>query len=66
MLRQYEIRGGGRRLTTRSGVNPQQVLVDYLRSLGCRNDEIIRLGVDTIAWRGARYTATLGGAAEEQ
>ena len=66
MLREYEILSGNRAVTVQSGVNPQQVLVDYLRSLGCRNDEIVRLGVDTISWRGARYTARLGPAADEQ
>jgi len=31
--------------------------MDYLRSLGCRDGDIVRLGVDAISWRGARYSA---------
>jgi hypothetical protein len=57
MLNHYEIHAGRRIVSTRSGSNAQQTLIDYLRSLGCRNDEIVRLGVDAIAWRGARYSA---------
>ena len=34
-----------------------QAAVDYARSFGCKNDEITVLGVDTVAWRGARFTA---------
>jgi len=59
MLKTYEIRSGRRTVSIRSGANAQQTLIDYLRSLGCRSDEIVRLGVDAIAWRGARYSAAL-------
>jgi hypothetical protein len=34
-----------------------QAAVDYVRSFGCSNDEITRLGVDAVAWRGARFSA---------
>jgi hypothetical protein len=57
MLKNYEIHAGRRIVSIRSGSNAQQTLIDYLRSLGCRNDEIVRLGIDAIAWRGARYSA---------
>jgi len=57
MLRDYEIRSGRRAVSVRSGANAQQALIDYMRSLGCRNDEIVRLGINTVSWRGARYTA---------
>ena len=59
MLRDYEIRSGRRAVSVRRGPNAQQALLDYLRSLGCRNDEIVRLGGDAMSWRGARYTAAL-------
>jgi hypothetical protein len=58
MTNQYEIRSGRRVVAVRSGPTAQQALIDYVRSLGCRDDEIIRLGVDAISWRGARYSAT--------
>ena len=31
--------------------------MDYVRSLGCREDEIARLGSDALSWRGAVYRA---------
>ena len=57
MVRDYEIRSGKRALTIRSGPSAQQALLDYVKSLGCRDAEIIRLGETTVAWRGARYVA---------
>jgi hypothetical protein len=57
MTNQYEIRSGRRVVAVRSGPTAQQALIDYVRSLGCRDSEIIRLGVDAISWRGARYSA---------
>ena len=57
MSANYEIRSGGRPVSIRYGASAQQALLDYLRSLGCHSDEIVRLGTDAIAWRGARYTA---------
>ena len=35
-----------------------QAAVDYVRTFGS-NDEITILGVDTVAWRGARFSAVL-------
>jgi len=34
-----------------------QAAVDYVRSFGGGNNEITILGVDTVAWRGARFSA---------
>ncbi|HJS50148.1 MAG TPA: hypothetical protein VJ745_07465 [Gaiellaceae bacterium] len=34
-----------------------QAAIDYVRSFGCGNDEITTLGIDTVAWRGARFSA---------
>jgi len=31
--------------------------MDYVRSLGCRDAEIARLGADALSWRGAVYRA---------
>jgi hypothetical protein len=30
-----------------------------VRAFGCKRDEIMTLGVDTVAWRGARFSAVL-------
>jgi hypothetical protein len=35
----------------------RHAITDYLRSLGCRDDELEPIGEGEIAWRGARYTA---------
>jgi hypothetical protein len=55
--RYFEIRSGGRAVTTRSAPSAQQALLDYVKSLGCQDSEIIRLGDAVVSWRGARYTA---------
>ena len=36
---------------------PRHAVTDYLRSLGCRDEELEPMGDDTVAWRGAVYTA---------
>jgi hypothetical protein len=36
---------------------PRYAITDYLRSLGCRDEEIEPIGDDAIAWRGAVYAA---------
>ena len=59
MMKRYEIRSGGRVVSTQDSVSPLQAVVDYARSLGCKDDEIRRLGVDAVSWRGARFSAAL-------
>jgi hypothetical protein len=57
MTRKYEIRSGRRTVSIQTSVSALQAVVDYVRMFGCSDDEIRRLGVDTVAWRGARFTA---------
>ena len=59
MLKDYEIRSGERAVSIRSAPSAQQALLDYVKALGCRDSEIVRLGVAAVSWRGARYTAVL-------
>lgn len=56
-MRTYEIRSGRRTVSLRDASTPQHAVLDYLKSMGCRDAEIVRLGTDGVAWRGARYTA---------
>ena len=56
-MRTYELRQGRRAIGLRGGHTAQEVLTDYVRSLGCREDEIARLGADALSWRGAVYRA---------
>ncbi len=53
----YELRAGARPLATREAATAQEALVEYARSLGCRDDEIVRVGTNAISWRGAVFEA---------
>ena len=57
----YEIRYGRRVVTHTTASTPQEALVDYLRSLGCGNDDMVRIGMDAMSWHGAVYTAVESG-----
>lgn len=57
----FEIRSGRRVVTQTSASTPQEALVDYLRSLGCSDDDMVRLGADAVSWHGAVYIAVEGG-----
>jgi hypothetical protein len=57
--KKYEIHSGGRLVSTQFSVSPLQAAVDYVRSYGVKDDEIMRLGVDCISWQGARFKAVL-------
>ena len=46
-------------MSTQFSVSPLQAVVDYVRSYGVKDDEITRLGVDSVSWAGARFTAVL-------
>ena len=59
MTRKYEIHSGRRTVSIEYSVSASQAVVDYLRSFGCSDDEIRRLGVDSVSWRGARFSAVL-------
>ena len=59
MSKKYEIYSGRRVVSTQYSVSTSQALVDYVRSLGVKDDEIRRLGVDRVSWRGAQFSAVL-------
>ena len=59
MSKKYEIHAGRRVVSTQYSVSPLQAVVDYVRSYGVKDDEIRRLGVDSVSWRGARFSAVL-------
>ena len=56
-MQTYEIRCGNRVVSHVKSHTPRHAVTDYLRSLGCRDEEIEALGSDEVAWRGAVYTA---------
>jgi len=57
--KKYEIRSGRRTVSIQYSSSPLQAAVDYVRTLGVSNDEIVRLGPETVAWRGARFSAVV-------
>jgi hypothetical protein len=54
----YEIRTGRKMVSVRDAGSGYQALVDYLRSVGCRDGEMVRTGSESVSWRGAVYRAT--------
>jgi len=56
-VRTYEIRCGARVVAHAKSHTARHAVTDYLRSLGCNDDEIEPVGSDDVAWRGAVYGA---------
>lgn len=57
MYSTYEVRSGDRLIGFRTASTPQAALFDYVRSLGCRDEEVMKIAPDTISWRGAVFRA---------
>ena len=57
MTRHYEIRSGRRTVSIQRSISPLQAVVDYVRMFGSVESEIQIVGVDAVAWRGARFSA---------
>ena len=53
----YEIHLMGRAVSRREDIDAQLAVLDYLRSMGCEDEEVVRVGNDSASWRGALYTA---------
>ena len=59
MTQKYEIYSGRRAVSVEDSISPLQAALDYARSFGCNEDEIRRVGVDAVSWRGALFRAVL-------
>jgi hypothetical protein len=59
MSKKYEIHSGRRIVSTQYSVSALQAVVDYVRMYGVKDEEIRRLGVDSVSWRGAQFRAVL-------
>jgi len=57
MTYQYEIRSGRRTVSIQRSVSALQAVLDYVRMFGSVENEIQIVGVDSVAWRGARFSA---------
>jgi hypothetical protein len=55
----FEVRSNGRVISLQEASTAQEAVLQYVRSLGCRHDEIRRVATDTVAWRGAVFSAAL-------
>jgi hypothetical protein len=55
-VQMYEIHCGARVVSRVRSFTARHAVNDYLRSLGCSDDEIEPIGEDAVAWRGAVYT----------
>jgi hypothetical protein len=59
MIKKYEIYSGRKVISTQYSVSPSQAVLDYVSSYGAKDEEISRLGVDSVSWRGAQFRAVL-------
>lgn len=57
MTQAYEIRSGRRTVSIQRSVSALQAVLDYVRMFGSVENEIQIVGVDSVAWRGARFSA---------
>jgi hypothetical protein len=53
----YEVRSGKRLISFQNANTATEAVLEYLCSMGCRRDELMRVAVDAVSWRGAVYRA---------
>jgi hypothetical protein len=54
----YSVYSGRRAVAVRKAWSGAEAVVEYLTTLGCRGDEIVTLGPNSVTWRGATFSAT--------
>jgi len=57
MYHEYEVHSGDRLIGFRTASTGQAALFDFVRSLGCQDEEVMKLAPDAISWRGAVFRA---------
>ena len=57
MRTSFEVLSGRRTVSLQLATTAQEAVLEYLRSIGCRDDELSRVGVNAVSWRGALYKA---------
>ena len=57
MYTNYAVRSGRQTVAFREATTAQEAILDYLRGLGCRPEELVRIGAEAVAWRGVVYRA---------
>lgn len=53
----YEVRCGRRLISFQNAHTGREAVLDYLRSVGCRENEITSVAMNAVTWRGAVYRA---------
>jgi hypothetical protein len=53
----YEVRTGKRLISFQHASTAMEAVIEYLRSIGCRDDEMTRVSTNAVTWRGAVYRA---------
>ena len=61
MRTNYEIHCGRRLVSHQAAHTAREAIREYLRSMGCREEEMSTYGPDTIRWNGAVYRAVAEG-----
>jgi hypothetical protein len=54
----YSVYSGRRSVGVRKAWSGAEAVVEYLTTMGCRSNEIVTLGPNSVLWRGATFTAT--------
>lgn len=54
----YSVCSGRRTVGVKKAWSPAEAVIEYLAGLGCRSNEIVRMGPNSVIWRGATFTAT--------
>jgi hypothetical protein len=57
MRTSYEVRCGKRLVSFESASTAREAVIEYLRSMGCRDSEMTSVAVDALTWGGAVYRA---------
>ncbi len=57
MRTSYEVRSGKRLVSFQSANTAREAVIEYLRSMGVRDQEITTVAADAVTWRGASYRA---------
>ena len=53
----WEVRCGRRRVSLETAHTAREAVIEYLRSIGCRDSEMTSVAADAVTWGGAVYRA---------
>ena len=54
----YSVYSGRRAVAVRRAWSGAEAVIEYLTTLGCRGNEIVTLGPNSVTWRGATFSAS--------